>query len=67
MTIRAYVAIDPDDPPADGERLAYDASTGKWTSDKKRWVPVTTDHDGDGVHELLFTDGGDVVVMEVQD
>jgi len=33
----------------------------------KRWAPVTIDPDADGDFELLFTDAGDVVMMEVQD
>lgn len=33
----------------------------------KRWVPMTIDPTNTGAWQLLFTDGGDVMMMEVQD
>lgn len=56
-----------------GEVLTYNASAKpSWEAadshtHTKRWVPVTIDPDADGDFELLFTDDGDVVMMEVQD
>jgi hypothetical protein len=32
-----------------------------------RWAPMTIDPNGDGAWELLFTDDGDVMMMEVYD
>ena len=54
----------------DGDTVRWDSSAGKWIPgpvSTGRWAPMTIDPSGDGAWELLFTDDGDVFMMEVFD